>query len=398
MPESLRKFLLGAVIGAFVVGFAWHLAGERAKRAPAAMGGGGPPAAAMAVGGPGKPGGKPGAAAGGGGPAIPVIATPARLERLSLEIEALGTARANESVDITAKVSNKVTAVRFSEGQQVSRGELLVELDGEQARADLAVADAALKESASQLQRSRELYATKVLSDQQIEQIEATHAANQARVAAARSRLNDTVIRAPFGGRVGLRRVSVGSLIAPGAVITTLDDTSSIKLDFTVPESVVAAMKPGLTLEATSVAFPGQTFTGRVDSVDSRVDPNTRSVIVRALVPNPAGLLKPGMFMNVHLSRGEADVLVVPEESLVPEQGDVFVYVVSDGTVEKRKIVIGQRRVGTVQVTQGLQAGELIVTEGTQKLRDGASVAVIESGATAPAPAATPAAGAAAAQ
>jgi membrane fusion protein (multidrug efflux system) len=182
-------------------------------------------------------------------------------------------------------------------------------------------------------------------------------------------------------------------------VITTLDDTSSIKLDFTVPESAVAAMKPGLTLEATSVAFPGQIFTGRVDSVDSRVDPDTRSVTVRALLPNPAGLLKPGMFMNVHLSRGEADVLVVPEESLVPEQGDVFVYVVSDGTVEKRKIITGQRRVGTVQVTQGLQAGELIVTEGTQKLRDGASVTVVEPPASAaPVQAATPVAGAAAAR
>jgi membrane fusion protein (multidrug efflux system) len=310
----------------------------------------------------------------GGGPVIPVVAVPARLERLSLEIEALGTARARESVDITAKVSNQVTAVRFTEGQQVSKGEVLVELDGEQARADLAVANAALTESTSQLQRSRELYATKVLSQQQVEQIEATHAANQARVAAARSRLNDTVIRAPFAGRVGLRRVSVGSLIAPGAVITTLDDTSSIKLDFTVPESVVAAMKPGLTLEATSVAYPGQSFSGRVDSVDSRVDPNTRSVIVRALVPNPQGLLKPGMFMNVRLSRGEADLLVVPEESLVPEQGDVFVYVVGDGSVAKRKIITGQRRVGSVQVTDGLQADERVVTEGTQKLRDGAAV------------------------
>jgi membrane fusion protein (multidrug efflux system) len=167
-------------------------------------------------------------------------------------------------------------------------------------------------------------------------------------------------------------------------VITTLDDTSSIKLDFTVPESVVAAMKPGLTLEATSVAFPGQTFAGRVDSVDSRVDPNTRSVIVRSLVPNPDGLLKPGMFMNVRLSRGEADVLVVPEEALVPEQGDVFVYVLDAGTVAKRKVITGQRRVGTVQVTEGLQQGEMVVTEGTQKLRDGASVKVVES-ATAPA-------------
>ncbi|MGL6222658.1 MAG: efflux RND transporter periplasmic adaptor subunit [Steroidobacteraceae bacterium] len=370
MPDSLRKVLFGTLIGALVVGFAWHLAGERAKRAPATMGG--PPAAAKAG---------PGASAGGGGPVIPVVATAANLQNLALEVEALGTARASESVDVTAKVSNLVTAIRFTEGQQVPKGEVLVELDGEQARADLAVANAALTESASQVKRSRELYATKVLSDQQIEQIEATHAANQARVASARSRLSDTVIRAPFSGRVGLRRVSVGSLVAPGTVITTLDDTSSIKLDFTVPERVVAAMRAGLEIEATSVAYPGKTFSGRVASVDSRVDPSTRSVIVRAIVPNEQGLLKPGMFMNVRISRGAADVLVVPEEALVPEQGDVFVYVVADGKASKRKIQTGQRTIGNVQVTDGLRAGEMVVTEGTQKLRDGASVTLVESAA-----------------
>ena len=368
MPDSLRKVLLGTVIGALIVGFAWHLAGERAKRAPASMGG--PPAAA-------KPAG--GAAKGGSGPVVPVVATAARTEKLSLEVEALGTAKASESVDVTAKVSNLVTAIRFDEGQQVRKGEVLVELDGEQARADLAVANAALTESASQLKRSRELYATKVLSDQQIEQIEATYAANQARVAAARSRVNDTVIRAPFDGRVGLRRVSVGSLVAPGTVITTLDDTRAIKLDFIVPERVVAAMRAGLQLEATSVAYPGEVFVGRVDSVDSRVDPATRSVTVRAVVPNDKGLLKPGMFMNVRLSRGEADVLVVPEEALVPEQGDVFVYVVQDGAATKRKVTAGQRTIGSVQVTDGLQAGELVVIEGTQKLRDGAGVTLVDS-------------------
>ncbi len=376
MPDSLRKVLLGTLIGAFVVGFAWHIAGERAKRAPAAMGG--PPGAATTGGKPGASAGKPGGGGAGGGPVIPVVATPSRTEHLSLEVEALGTARASESIDVTAKVSNLVTAIRFTEGQQVRKGDILVELDGAQARADLAVADAALKESASQLQRSRELYETKVLSDQQIEQIESTYSANVARVAAARSRLSDTIIRAPFNGRVGLRRASVGGLVAPGTVITTLDDTSTIKLDFTVPERVVAAMKPGLTLEARSVAYPDQVFEGKVASVDSRVDPNTRSVIVRALVPNDDGLLKPGMFLNVHLSRGTADVLVVPEESLVPEQGDVFVYVVQDGKASKRKIQTGQRAVGTVQVTDGLQAGEIVVTEGTQKLRDGASVSVSE--------------------
>ncbi|MBP9130981.1 MAG: efflux RND transporter periplasmic adaptor subunit [Steroidobacteraceae bacterium] len=376
MPDSLRKVLFGTLIGALIVGFAWHIAGERAKRAPASMGS--PPGASIAGGKPGASAGKPGGGGAGGGPVIPVVATPSRIEHLSLEVEALGTARASESIDVTAKVSNLVTAIRFTEGQQVRKGDVLVELDGAQARADLAVADAALKESASQLQRSRELYETKVLSDQQIEQIESTYSANVARVAAARSRLSDTIIRAPFDGRVGLRRASVGGLVAPGTVITTLDDTSTIKLDFTVPERVVAAMKPGLTLEARSVAYPDRVFEGKVASVDSRVDPNTRSVIVRALVPNGEGLLKPGMFLNVHLSRGTADVLVVPEETLVPEQGDVFVYVVQDGKASKRRIQTGQRAVGTVQVTDGLQAGEIVVTEGTQKLRDGVSVSVTE--------------------
>ncbi|HEU4466744.1 MAG TPA: efflux RND transporter periplasmic adaptor subunit [Agromyces sp.] len=372
MPDSLRKVLLGTLIGALVVGFAWHISGERASRAPAASASPAPAGRSSATA-PGR--------ASTGGPTVPVVVGESRIVRQRLQVEALGTAGANESIDVTAKVSNLVTAVRFAEGQQVRKGDVLVELDGAQARADLAVAQAALTESAAQLKRSRELYQTKVLSDQQIEQIVATHAANQARVASARARVSDTVIRAPFSGRVGLRRVSVGSLVEPGAVITTLDDTQTIKLDFTVPEIVVASMKPGLEVRATSVAYPGQTFDGRVASVDSRVDPQTRSVTVRAALPNDRGLLKPGMFLTVKLERGEADVLVVPEESLVPEQGDVYVYVVRDGTAAKRKIQTGQRQVGTVQVTAGLEPGESVVTEGTQKLRDGATVEVVEGGA-----------------
>lgn len=367
MSDSLRKVLLGALIGALVVGFAWHVAGERAERAPAGQAGGSRGATNRASG-----------PATGGGSAVRVVAAPARIERQSLVIEALGTARANESIEVTSKTSNLVTAVRFEEGQRVRRGNVLVELDGEAARADLAVANAALTESGSQLQRSRELHATKVLSDQQIEQIVATHEANRARVAAAQSRVNDTVIRAPFDGRVGLRRVSVGGLVAPGTVITTLDDASTIKLDFTVPETAVAAMRPGLVLEARSVAWPGRAFKGRVASVDSRVDPQTRSVVVRALVPNDEGLLKPGMFLNVSLERGEADVLVVPEEALLPEQGSVYVYVVDDGKASRRKIETGRRGVGSVQVLAGLASGELVVTEGTQKLRDGVTVEVVD--------------------
>jgi membrane fusion protein (multidrug efflux system) len=370
MPDTLKKVLLGAIVGALLVVFYGHITGERAKRDPAAKGG--PPAAAA-----GRPAGAPGAGRGGGGFSsmpVGVVAVPVRSEPISFELEALGTTRANESVEVTAKVVNQVTAVRFQEGQQVARGAVLVELDSAQVRADLAAAEATLIESSSQYKRSRELYTTKILSDSQLEQIEATFKANEARVASARARVNDTVIRAPFAGRVGLRRVSVGSLISPGTVITTLDDTSTIKLDFTIPETFLPVVKPGLEITARSVAYPDTNFAGKVSSVDSRVDPATRSVTVRALLPNAQGLLKPGMFLTTRLSRGAVDALLIPEEALVPEGGEMFVFVVQDGTVEKRRIRIGERRVGDVQVVEGLASGESVVTEGTQKLRDGAAI------------------------
>ena len=365
MSQSIKKVLIGALVGALAVALAWHAMSERARRAPGASTGGGATAAVKA-----------GTAKGGAAP-VDVFAEPARIERLALEVEALGTARANESVDVTAKVSNLVTAVRFAEAQQVERGQVLVELDSAQARADLDVAEATLKESASQYRRSQELFSTRVLSESQIDQIEATFRANEARVAAARSRLSDTLIRAPFTGRVGLRRVSVGSLVSPGTIITTLDDTRRIKLDFTVPEALVAAVAPGLEISAQSPAYPGQYFAGTVASVDSRVDPSTRSVTVRALLPNDSGKLKPGMFLTVRLKRSESDVLLVPEEALVPEQGNIFVYVVGEDRAAKRRVQIGQRSVGSVQIVDGLAAGEVVVTEGTQKLRDGASVRVV---------------------
>jgi membrane fusion protein (multidrug efflux system) len=393
MPDSFKKVLLGAVVGALLVGFVWHIRNERAKHET--VGAMGPPGSARPAGGQGPGDGKgagkaaPGAMGGGAASQRPigVVVAPARMERLAVELEALGTAHANESVDIASKVSNRVVAVPFAEGQRVRRGELLVELDGEQARADVAIAEAALKESRSQYDRSRELYSTKVLSESQLDQIEATLKANEARLAAARSRLGDLQIRAPFAGRVGLRRISVGSMVGPGTIITTLDDTDTMKVDFTVPEAFLAAVTPGLEIVARSVSYPDQVFAGKVASVDSRVDPSTRSITVRALVPNPAGLLKPGMFLNVRLAREATDALVVPEQALVPEQGDMFVFVVKDDTAEKRLVRIGQRRVGDVQILQGISSGDLVVTEGTQKLRDGAQVQMVRGVADGPPPA-----------
>jgi membrane fusion protein (multidrug efflux system) len=318
-----------------------------------------------------------GARAGLGG-SVAVIAATVRTERLASQINALGTARANEAIELTSKTSNIVTGVRFSDGQRVQLGQVLVELDSAQARADLAAAEAASAESASQVKRSRELIDTRVISESQFEQLEATMKANVARVASARSHVDDTVIRAPFSGRVGLRRVSVGSLVNPGTTITTLDDLTVIKVDFAVPENFLAGLREGLKVIATAAAFPGRDFGGTVTSLDSRIDPVTRSVTVRANVPNADLALKPGMFLNVSLARDAYDALMVPEAALMPEQSRQFLFVIEEGRAVRREVRIGRRQPGRVEVVAGLKTGEQVIVEGTQKVREGGTVRVLE--------------------
>ncbi|HEY6642154.1 efflux RND transporter periplasmic adaptor subunit [Povalibacter sp.] len=304
----------------------------------------------------------------------PVVTAPVTSRSLGTEIEAVGTARANESVDVTSKSSNIVTAIHFKDGDFVRRGAVLVELDSAEARATLAEAQAALADSESQFNRSRELYAQKALSVSQLEQIEATLKGNRARVNAADARLADTVIRAGFDGRTGFRRVSVGSLISPGTVITTLDDASVIKLDFTVPETYFYLLKTGLPVTAKSAGLPNRSFEGKVTNIDSRIDPVTRSLTVRAEIPNRDGLLRPGMFMTVALQGNVTPTLLVPEAAIIPEQGRMYVLVVDGNVAHRREVMIGRRRPGEVEIVNGLQEGERVVVEGTQNLRDGDAV------------------------
>ena len=311
-----------------------------------------------------------------GGPASVLVAT-VKSEPFSQDMEAIGTARANEALDVTAKVSNRITAIRFREGQQVRTGDVLVEFDGEQTRATLAEAEAAVSDSRSQFTRSKELYATKALSEAQLVQLQATLSANEARVAGARSQLNDTIIRAPFAGRVGLRQISVGSLVSPGAVITTLDDTSVIKLDFSVPEVFLATLNEGMQITARTTAY-ATTFKGVVSSIDSRLDPVSRAIIVRARIENRDGRLKPGMLMTVRLMRAEAPALMIPEQALVPESDRAFVFAVRDSKAMRMEVKTGRRRPGEVEILNGLSDGDVIVVEGTQKIRDGSPVKALQ--------------------
>ncbi len=302
-----------------------------------------------------------------------VVAQP-QIKPFAQEVEALGTVRANESVDITSKVADRVAVIRFKEGQQVRKGDVLVELDDAEPRAELAAAEAALAESRSQYKRSQELYQTRALSEAQMEQLKATMLSNEARAAAARSRVNDRLIVAPFSGRVGLRNVSVGGLVSPGQVITTLDDLSVVKLDFSVPELFLSALRPELPVSASATAYPGETFAGRVVSVGTRVDPTTRSVTIRALIDNREHRLRPGMFMTVKLVRAESDALMVPERAIVPEERRHYLFVVEEGVARKREVVIGRRRPGEVEILEGVLPTDQVIVDGMLDVRDGQPV------------------------
>jgi membrane fusion protein (multidrug efflux system) len=301
-----------------------------------------------------------------------VIVSEARILPFPLSSEALGNARANEAVDIRPEITAAITAIQFEEGHSVSKGDVLLELENSEPLADLAAARAALVDSTSQYRRSEELFKTRVVSESQLEQLEARRDADQAAVNAARARLAQTVIRAPFDGRLGLRRVSIGSIVSPGTIITTLDDTSLIKLDFDVPAIFLSRLQKGLSVTARSAAWPDLEFRGVVSSIDTRVDPVSRTITIRAVLPNDDARLMPGMFMTVSLLKDDVVALMIPEQAIVPERSKQYVYLLgADNIVERREVRTGRRRPGQVEIVDGLAAGDVVIAEGTQKVRPG---------------------------
>jgi len=317
--------------------------------------------------------------AGGGRPSdrtAIVITQRVELQAMVDEIQALGTANANESVDVQSRIPSLIERILFEEGQLVEAGDLLVELENDEIDAGLAVAEASLSESRSLYNRSQNLADSQAISASGLEQLHAQVQVDEAQVQAARARLDNTIIRAPFSGRIGLRRVSPGSFVNNSTIITTLDDVSKIKLDFSVPEAFLSVLSEGMKIVAHSLVYPDHEFHGVVQSIDTRLDPISRSVRVRAVIPNPDAALKPGMFLTVDLQRDRGNVLLAPEQAIVPEGSAQFVFVVVDGIVEKRAVVLGRRIPGYVVIDDGLSAGETVVTEGTHKLRDGAAIKV----------------------
>ena len=293
-------------------------------------------------------------------------------------IEALGTSRANESVTLTAKVSETVRKVGFDSGDIVRAGDVIVDLSSGAQLAGLEEARAAYQEAERQLARGQELAQKQLISASQLDTQRSTRDAAKARMDVVRAQLSDRVITAPFDGILGLRQVSPGSLVTPGTPIATLDDISVIKLDFSVPERYLAVLSKGQDVTAHSETYPDRDFAGTVASVDSRVDPVTRSVTVRAAVPNPDRLLRPGMLLSVRLYQAPRSAIVVPEIAVLQVGTDAYVFrVTKDQTAERVKVGLGSRRRGEVEIASGLATGDTIVTEGAVKLRDGSRVSSV---------------------
>ncbi|MDX1375991.1 MAG: efflux RND transporter periplasmic adaptor subunit [Burkholderiales bacterium] len=295
---------------------------------------------------------------------------------------AVGSLRADESVMIRPEIAGRVARIAFNEGQRVQRGELLVALDDAEYRALVASSASQAKLEAQRLERAEDLFKKKFISSQALDEQRANYARALAKQREDEAKLAKTQVYAPFSGVVGLRQVSEGAFVAAGTDIARLDKIDVIKLDFRVPEIHLARLAAGQPVRVAVDAYPDTQFAGQIYAIEPAVDEQTRTVQVRARVGNPDLQLRPGMFARVNLQLGVREQAVwVPEQAIVPRGRDSYVFRVVDGKAQEVLVRTGARKVGEVEIVDGIAAGDLVVTEGNHRLRPGAAVAVTGGGA-----------------
>lgn len=337
---------------------------------------GGPGGAMAAQKGPGGPGGGGGM----GGPAPVTIAT-AQAKTFVDTVDVIGVAKGRQSVTLSAAATQLVESVHFTDGQSVAKGAVLVELKSTEQSAGLNQAQARLVQAQRELDRWKQLANQGFASKAALDEREASYLAAKADVDAARAREGDRTIRAPFAGVVGLTDIVPGALINPGAPVVTLDDVSSVRVDFEIPDRYLASIREGQPITARVDAYPGETIEGKIQKLDTRIDEQTRAITARAEFPNPSRRLKPGMMMRISIAQGQRQAVAAPEAA-VSVQGDAaYVYVIAkkgDQTVsEQRAVLTGVRQNGLVEIRDGLKAGEQIVADGLNKIQPGQQVRVL---------------------
>ena len=315
-----------------------------------------------------------------GGKRRPVLVETAVVEKtvLAQKVEAVGTTRARQSIDIRPADSGRIVELLFSPGNLVEKGAVLARLDSASELADVAEARAQLREAELALERARALAERNNVAKATVDQLEAAYDAADARLQRTEKSLTDRTVRAPFSGKVGLKQIDVGARVDDDTVITTLDDLAEIEIDFKTPEIYFGAVAAGQPIQATGAAFDNRRFFGEITTIDSRIDPVSRAFKMRASIPNPDLALPAGMFMLVELTLAEREALTVPEQAVLLTERQASVFVIEDNKAVFRSIELGQREIGRVEVRDGLSEGDQIAITGLQRLRSGSTVRVLE--------------------
>ncbi|MEP6943445.1 MAG: efflux RND transporter periplasmic adaptor subunit [Betaproteobacteria bacterium] len=332
----------------------------------------------------------PPAGAPGGAQTNAVSIEASKVARIALPqgITAVGSLRSDESVTLRPEVAGRISAIQFREGERVTKGTPLVRLDTAVAEAEAQQARANLKLAQQKNARAIDLQTKGFVSGQAKDEAENSLRVAEAALALSEAKLAKLTIVAPFTGILGLRSVSVGDYVKEGADMVNLEAVDPLKVDFRVPEIYLQQLKVGQTMQLTLDAMPGKNYEAKVFAINPLIDAAGRAVVIRAQVGNQGTVLRPGMFARVRLlTRELQEAMVVPEQAIVPQGDEWYVFRVVDDKVQRTKVVIGQRRDGKTEIVSGLQDGDVVVTAGQLKLRDGVSVAIAAApAASAPAP------------
>lgn len=312
-------------------------------------------------------------------PKVPVKAVVLTTSNYTDSIFALGNGEAKESIELTAATSDYISAIHFDDSNSVKQGDLLLTLEDEEEQAKLKELKATLFEQKRQLTRLLDLAKESATSQSLVDEQRAKVQVSLAQIEVAKTQIKQLSIRAPFAGVLGLRQVSLGSYLTPGTVITTLDDINIIKVAFEIPEKHLPDLKIAQKVSVTTDAYQAQQFVGKLTSIDYRVNPITRSIQLRAEIENTDYKLRPGMLLNIKITKSVSNALLLPESTVIPQQDKQFVFRIKpDNTVEKISVVTGRRQPGIVEIVSGLSEGDRIVTEGTLRLTQGSTVTIQE--------------------
>ncbi|CAM3186543.1 efflux RND transporter periplasmic adaptor subunit [Paracoccus nototheniae] len=305
---------------------------------------------------------------------VPVETVPVQLTRFTDSIRAVGTARARSAVDLMPEASGRITRIAFRPGARVAEGDVLLELDDRAEQADLMAAEATLAEAEAAFARQEQLNRTGSASDAAFQTARAALLRAEAERDRAQVLLEDRQLRAPFAGIIGLTDLVEGQMLDSGTPIATLDDLAVIEVDFAVPESLLPRLAEGQGVQLRSSAWPDRVFQAQVTLIDTRVDAATRSIALRAEMPNPDRALAGGMFLQAELVLDEGDRPSIPE-SAISVEGDIHrVLVLRDGVAEWAEIAVGQQADGVIEVLGGIEVGTPIIVSNLHRVQPGTPV------------------------